>query len=48
MSWDESLANLATIDRWRAAIGLVYPQDQDERTPGATVAQSTLMRARGT
>jgi predicted dehydrogenase len=48
MSWDESLANLATIDRWRAAIGLVYLHDQDERTPGATVAQSTLMPARGT
>ena len=36
MSWDESLANMATLDRWRAAIGLSYPDDEDEpNAPGA-------------
>jgi predicted dehydrogenase len=29
MRWDESLANMRTLDRWRAAIGLRY--DDDER-----------------
>ncbi|HEX5950415.1 MAG TPA: Gfo/Idh/MocA family oxidoreductase [Actinomycetota bacterium] len=27
MSWDESLENARTLDRWRAAIGLRYPDD---------------------
>jgi predicted dehydrogenase len=27
MSWDESLANMRTLDRWRASIGLRYPDD---------------------
>lgn len=30
MSWDESLANMRTLDRWRTAIGLRY--DDDERS----------------
>ena len=47
MSWDESLANMATIDRWRAAIGLTYPDDENEPTPGATVARDKLMPAGG-
>ena len=42
MSWDESLANMATIDRWRAAIGLSYPDDEDEPTPGGTAAHDTM------
>ena len=29
MSWDDSLANMRTLDRWRAAVGLRY--DDDER-----------------
>jgi predicted dehydrogenase len=33
MSWDESVANMRTLDRWREAIGLVYEQDQVQ--PGA-------------
>jgi len=47
MSWDESLATMTTIDRWRAAIGLAYPDDQLQRTPGATVARGTRMPAGG-
>lgn len=27
MSWEDSLANMLTLDRWREAIGLVYPGD---------------------
>jgi predicted dehydrogenase len=29
MSWEESLANMLTLDRWRAAIGLRYAGDPD-------------------
>jgi hypothetical protein len=28
MSWDDSLGNMKTLDRWRAAIGLVYDCDR--------------------
>ncbi|MFB3737869.1 MAG: Gfo/Idh/MocA family protein [Candidatus Velamenicoccus archaeovorus] len=28
MSWDESLANMRTLDRWRASIGLRYNDDE--------------------
>jgi predicted dehydrogenase len=27
MRWEESLAHMLTLDRWRAAIGLTYPGD---------------------
>jgi predicted dehydrogenase len=27
MTWEESLANMLTLDRWRSAIGLRYPGD---------------------
>ena len=27
MPWEESLENMRTLDRWRAAIGLRYPDD---------------------
>ena len=29
MPWEESLANMRTLDRWRASIGLRYPSDPD-------------------
>ncbi len=29
MPWEESLANMRTLDRWRASIGLRYPSDND-------------------
>ena len=29
MPWEESLANMLTLDRWRSAIGLRYPGDDD-------------------
>ncbi|HEY4456948.1 MAG TPA: aldo/keto reductase [Pseudonocardiaceae bacterium] len=28
MSWADTLGNMATLDRWRAEIGLVYPQER--------------------
>jgi predicted dehydrogenase len=28
MPWEESLANMGTLDRWRAAVGLRYEQDE--------------------
>ncbi len=27
MSWNDSLGNLATMDRWRAAVGVTHPED---------------------
>ena len=27
MSWEDSLGNMGTLDRWRESIGLVFPQD---------------------
>jgi predicted dehydrogenase len=34
MSWDESVANMKTLDRWREAIGLVYKQDEVQPAVG--------------
>ena len=30
MSWDDSLGNMATLDKWRAAIGVEYPSETVE------------------
>ncbi len=30
MSWADSLGNMRTLDRWREAIGLMYPTEQSE------------------
>ena len=32
MSWADSLGNMATLDRWREAIGLSYPNEQPDAT----------------
>jgi predicted dehydrogenase len=42
MGWDESLANMTTLDRWREAVGLVYKQDevQPAADEGAAAASS--------
>lgn len=40
MSWEESLANMRTLDRWRASIGLSYEADL-QRVDGRHVAAST-------
>jgi len=33
MPWADSLGNMRTLDRWRAAVGLRYPADDDAPTP---------------
>ncbi len=30
MSWDDTLGNMQTLDRWRQAIGLVYDAERPE------------------
>jgi predicted dehydrogenase len=45
MSWDESLANMATLDRWRAAIGLSYPDDEDEPSAPGAAARNRVVPA---
>ena len=42
MSWDDSLGNLRTLDKWRAAIGLVYDQEKPEHFRDTTVAGRPL------
>jgi len=34
MTWEDTLGNMATLDRWRAAIGLVYDMDTATATGG--------------
>jgi hypothetical protein len=34
MGWDESLANMHTLDRWRGTVGLHY--DEDKPPPAAS------------
>jgi predicted dehydrogenase len=34
MPWEDSLANMRTLDRWRAAIGLRFPDDDAAETGG--------------
>ena len=49
MPWEESLANMRTLDRWRSAIGLRYPGDETprarERTHGNGCRRSEEDRA---
>jgi predicted dehydrogenase len=42
MGWDESLANMTTLDRWREAIGLVYKQDEVQAAAGSGAAGVSL------
>jgi predicted dehydrogenase len=47
MTWEESLENMATIDRWRAAIGLAYPDDQGQANPERFLASPAARPAGG-
>jgi predicted dehydrogenase len=42
MGWDESLANMTTLDRWRESIGLVYKQDEAQPAAGEGAARISL------
>ena len=44
MTWDDTLGNMKTLDRWRAAIGLVYDVEQPEATPPVS-GRPLVMRA---
>ncbi|MGF1449608.1 MAG: aldo/keto reductase [Opitutales bacterium] len=44
MSWDDSLGNMAVLDRWRAAIGLSY--DIERRGPGVPTIDRAPLRQR--
>ena len=40
MTVADSLGNMATLDRWRAAIGLVYEQEKVGHPPAQTAVPS--------
>jgi len=46
MSWDDTLGNIKTLDRWREAVGLVYEREKPESYPRRTltVQQPTAMK----
>jgi predicted dehydrogenase/aryl-alcohol dehydrogenase-like predicted oxidoreductase len=46
MSWEDSLGNLSTMDRWREAIGLVYEAERPEGKT-LTVANRPLVKKAG-
>ncbi|MEA2710873.1 MAG: hypothetical protein QOF78_3474 [Phycisphaerales bacterium] len=42
MTWDDTLGNLRTLDRWRAAVGLVYEQEKSENFRDTTISGRPL------
>ena len=42
MSWDDSLGNMKTLDRWRKSIGLIYESEKPEVAPA-----NAIVTARG-
>ena len=40
MNWADSLGNMQLMDRWRAEIGLSYPQDSSHRAAGLSTPLS--------
>jgi len=44
MSWDDSLGNIRTLDRWREAIGLLFNTEKVEAYPKTTVANRPLKK----
>jgi predicted dehydrogenase/aryl-alcohol dehydrogenase-like predicted oxidoreductase len=46
MSWDDTLGNLRTLDKWRAAVGLIYDQEKPEHFRDTTVAGRPLASSR--
>lgn len=33
MSWDDTLGNMKTLDRWRESVGLIYEQEKPQNVP---------------
>jgi predicted dehydrogenase/aryl-alcohol dehydrogenase-like predicted oxidoreductase len=46
MSWDDTLGNLRTLDKWRAAVGLVYDQEKPQNFRPTTVGGRPLASSR--
>jgi aryl-alcohol dehydrogenase-like predicted oxidoreductase len=46
MSWDDTVGNVRTLDKWRAAVGLVYEQEKPANFRTTTVAGSPLASSR--
>lgn len=47
MSWADTLGNIQTLDRWRAAVGLTYNSEKlDSPAQAATVSRRPLVHAR--
>lgn len=44
MSWDDSLGNIRTLDRWREQIGLTYNQEKLAGYPKVTIVGTALSR----
>ena len=44
MTWDDTLGNMQTLDRWRESIGLVYPSEQPKAVT-FTVSHRPLRKA---
>jgi len=44
MNWDDTLGNMALLDRWRQEVGVVYEQEE-KFSPGLTLAGSKLQRS---
>jgi predicted dehydrogenase len=42
MTWDDSLGNLAALDQWREAIGLLYEIEKPTAHPKVTIAGESL------
>ena len=48
LTWDETLANMRTLDRWRAEIGVEYPAERPPAAgPARTVAGRALRKEQG-
>src|SRR5687767_1215917 len=42
MTWDDTLGNMRTLDKWRSAVGLVYEQEKPQNFRDTTVSGRSL------
>jgi predicted dehydrogenase/aryl-alcohol dehydrogenase-like predicted oxidoreductase len=45
MSWDDTLGNLQSLDRWRAAVGVIYDEERPEAQRGPLHGRPLAVRA---